>query len=209
MRQQNKALEHLQSIKIRDEYGTPKKLFEIACNEHDIHPTIDICASDANHVLDNYITKKDDCFKQIITEPFFMNPPYSKVSEFMKFAYDLHVKRNLDALILVYAKTGVGWWHDHVVGKAEIHYVKGRIKFLDENGKIPTWCKTCKRKYSGVKTCPNIHCVCKDCEIKYPKKYTSDKICPKCHKLTIELYEKTTENTAPYDSCWIIYRTKK
>ena len=177
MKTQNKALEHIHSIKIRDEYGTRKELFEQACKDYNIHPTLDICASKANHVVPKYITKEQNCFRYDIKESFFMNPPYSKASQFMDFAYHIHKKNNLDALILVYAKTGVSWWHEFVVNKAEIHYIKGRLKFLDEKGNIPTWCKFCKKKYSGLQICP----VCK---------------------------KRTTENSAPYDSCWIIYRAK-
>ena len=64
-----------------------------------------------------------------------MNPPYSNVAVFMRKAYYQHLKKNLDGLILCYAKTDTKWWHSFVEGKAEIHFIKGRIKFY-KNGKI-------------------------------------------------------------------------
>ena len=33
-------------------------------------------------------------------------------------------------------KTDTLWWHSYVEGIAEVHFQKGRIKFLDENGDL-------------------------------------------------------------------------
>jgi len=37
-------------------------------------------------------------------------------------------------MILAYAKTDTRWWHSFVENRAETHFVKGRIKFLDAKG---------------------------------------------------------------------------
>jgi len=64
-----------------------------------------------------------------------MNPPYSRISEFMEFAYDQHKKNNVSCLILTYSKTGTRWWHRYVQGIADhVEFQKGRISFLDEYG---------------------------------------------------------------------------
>ena len=131
----SRSVQHLGSINVQDEYGTPKELFQKICKKYDIYPEIDICASDMNHVVSNYITKEQNCFNYNITEDFFMNPPYSKVSEFMEFAYSQHVKNNVSCIILTYSKTGTRWWHKYVQGIADhVEFQKGRIRFLDENG---------------------------------------------------------------------------
>ena len=39
-------------------------------------------------------------------------------------------------MILCYAKTDTKWWHEYVEGKAEYHFQKGRIKFLDGQGNL-------------------------------------------------------------------------
>lgn len=131
----SRSVQHLGSINIQDEYGTPKELFQNICKKYDVYPQIDICASHVNHVVDNYITKEQNCFNYTITKNFFMNPPYSKVSDFMEFAYDQHLKNNVSCVILTYSKTGTRWWHKYVQGIADhVEFQKGRISFLDGNG---------------------------------------------------------------------------
>jgi len=58
----SKSVQHLHSISVQDEYCTPKKLFQNICKIYKIWPQIDICASKTNHVVDNYITKEQNCF---------------------------------------------------------------------------------------------------------------------------------------------------
>lgn len=133
-----RAETHLKNIKVEDEYGTRQEDFDNACETFAINPRVDICASDANHVLPIYVTKELDCFEKFkdgVPTHFFMNPPYSQVKKFMQFAYESHVKHNVDALILTYAKTDTRFWHEYVEGKAETHFIKGRLNFNDETGK--------------------------------------------------------------------------
>ncbi|MGH1521702.1 MAG: DNA N-6-adenine-methyltransferase [Nitrosopumilus sp.] len=140
-RKASKSVRHLCSINVQDEYGTPKELFENICKKYDIWPQVDICASHTNHVLPNYITKEQNCFDHSITRDFFMNPPYSKVSEFMEFAYSQHKNNNVSCIILTYSKTGTRWWHKYVQGIADhVDFQKGRISFSDENGNRTKHC---------------------------------------------------------------------
>lgn len=41
-----------------------------------------------------------------------MNPPYSEINLWMKKAWLQHKKYNVNALILVFAKTSTKWWHE-------------------------------------------------------------------------------------------------
>jgi len=141
MKRKSKSVQHLHSINIQDEYGTPKNLYENICKKYDIWPQIDACASEINHILPNYITKEQNCFNYSITKDFFMNPPYSRVSEFMEFAYEQHKKNNVSCIILTYSKTGTRWWHKYIQGIADhVDFQKGRISFLDENGHSTKHC---------------------------------------------------------------------
>jgi len=131
----SRSIQHLHSINVQDEYGTPKQLFQNICKKYNIYPQIDVCASHTNHVVPNYITKEQNCFGHSIKHDFFMNPPYSKVSEFMEFAYEQHNKNNVSCILLTYSKTGTRWWHKYVQEIADhVDFQKGRIKFLDEHG---------------------------------------------------------------------------
>jgi len=156
MKRRNKSVQHLKSISIQDEYGTPKELFQTICKKYNLHPQIDICASKTNHVLPNYITKQQNCFNYEIKQDFFMNPPYSKVSEFMAFAYEQHKKNNVSCLILTYSKTGTKWWHKYVQGIADhVEFQKGRISFLDENSYRTKHCAPYDSAWIVFKKKPN------------------------------------------------------
>lgn len=130
----SKALQNLGIININDEYGTPRDLYEQACIRWGVRPQLDVCTNLANAKCESYWTIQDDALRHEWDMDFFMNPPYSMVREFMEYAYEQHKKHNVDALILVYAKTDTRWWHDLVEGKAEIHFVRGRIRFNDMDG---------------------------------------------------------------------------
>lgn len=122
-------------IRVQDEYGTPQEVLDQACELYNIHPHLDVCSNKFNAKFYEYITMEQDALKQVWDVDFFMNPPYSKIADFMRYAYDQHLKYNVDALILTYSKTDTRWWHDVVEGKAEVHFIKGRLKFKDIIGK--------------------------------------------------------------------------
>lgn len=149
-----KAVQHLHSITINDEWGTESEIYFYGLNISKITPKLDVCATDDNAVLDNYFTKKQNGLLQEWNQDFFMNPPYSEITLWMEKAYNEHKKHNVNGLILVYAKTDTKWWHKYVEGIAEVHFIKGRLKFVTPEGEL-------------------------------------------------------SKNSAPYPSCWIIYRRKE
>jgi len=148
-----KSIMHLQNIKIHDNYETPPILFDQACLKFKIRPTIDVCANEKNSRCAKFITEIEDSLTFEWYETFFMNPPYSKIEKFMRKAYYQSKKHKIEGLILTYSKTDTKWWHSFVENQAEVHFIKGRIKFFKK----------------GIQT----------------------------------------QNSAPYPSCWIIYRLEK
>ena len=130
----SKAVQHLQSIQVNDEYGTRYDLLLQAMKDYKIYPRIDICSNNYNFKFAPYYTKEDNALTKEFTEPFFGNLPYSLNYEFMEHCYKQHKKHNVDALLLTFAKTDTEWWHKFVEGKAETHFVKRRISFNDEFG---------------------------------------------------------------------------
>jgi len=128
-----KSIRHLAIIQVQDEYETPKNLLVDAIHKYKIFPKLDVSATPENSKCPDFFTKEQNALELSWTRDFFMNPPYSKVEKFMKKAYYQHLENNVNALILVYAKTDTKWWHKFVENKAEIHFIEGRIKFL-KNG---------------------------------------------------------------------------
>lgn len=72
------------------------------------------------------VTKNDDWE----TPKKIFEKAYSQITQWIKKAYEQHRKYNVDALILVFSKISTKWWHDYVEDKGEIHFQKGRIRFL-------------------------------------------------------------------------------
>jgi len=124
------SIRHLANIKIQDQYETPPELFRKACIEYNVSPLVDVCATIQNTKCDDYFNKAEDSLSKDWDFPFFMNPPYSRVFDFMKKAYYESKKWKVEGLILIYAKTDTKFWHSFIENKAEVHFIKGRIKFL-------------------------------------------------------------------------------
>jgi len=61
----------------------------------------------------------------------FVNPPYSKVKEFLKKAWEELDKGNAKVCVfLVFVNTDTKWFHEYIYNRAEIRFIKGRIKFI-------------------------------------------------------------------------------
>ena len=129
------SIKHLANIRIQDNYETPEDLFYDCCNKYKIFPTLDVCATKENSKCVNFITEQEDSLLFEWKETFFMNPPYSKVQKFMKKAYYQHLKNKVEGMILIFAKTDTQFWHSYIEQKAEVHFLKGRIKFLKDGFK--------------------------------------------------------------------------
>ena len=67
----------------------------------------------------------------------FVNPPYSKIKDFLKKAhYELGGGNAELCVFLTFSNTDTGWFHDYLYGKAELRFIRGRLKFMDAGGKV-------------------------------------------------------------------------
>lgn len=124
-----KSIQHLKNISVNDEWETPNIILKKAMMDFDVLPFLDVCATEQNAKFSSYFTESNDALSQKWIYPFFMNPPYSKVYDFLKHGYEQHKKYNIDGLVLIYSKTDTKYWHEFIENKAETHFIKGRIKF--------------------------------------------------------------------------------
>lgn len=117
------------------EWGTPPDLFEMLDAEFQF--TLDPCASIDNAKCVKFYTKEDDGLsKSWAGERVFMNPPYGKeASNWIAKAY--FESQYTEVIVgLLPARTDVKWFHSFILGKAEIRFHKGRLKFVGPNGKV-------------------------------------------------------------------------
>ena len=67
----------------------------------------------------------------------FCNPPYGReIGLWVKKAYEESEKGQLVVMLLP-ARTDTKWFHDYILGKAEIRFVRGRLKFGDSTNSAP------------------------------------------------------------------------
>ena len=113
------------------EWSTPQDFFDSL--DAEFHFTLDVCATDNNHKCPRYFTKQQDGLKQDWAgASCFCNPPYGRqISKWVAKASHYNV------VALLPARTDTRWFHDHIYGKAEIRFIKGRLKFGSSKNSAP------------------------------------------------------------------------
>ena len=119
-----------------DEWATPQQFFDKLNNE--FHFTLDPCANADNHKCSEYFTKDDNGLLQSWGgHSVFCNPPYSKISDWVRKCYEEGHKDNTTVVCLIPARTDTRYFHNYILHRAEIRFVKGRLKFGDGKGTAP------------------------------------------------------------------------
>lgn len=114
------------------EWETPQELFDRLDREFNF--TLDPCASHSNAKCERYYTKDDDGLIQSWAgERVFMNCPYGReITDWIeKAVYEtLHGCELVVALLP--ARTDTKWFHKYVLDRAEIRFLRGRVKFSEK-----------------------------------------------------------------------------
>lgn len=124
-----------------DKWETPQHFFDKL--DEEFHFTLDPCADEQNHKCEKYFTKEQDGLLQDWTgERVFCNPPYGRqVSKWVEKCFNEVYAGNAElAVMLIHARTDTKWFHDFIYHKAEIRFVRGRLKFggSSENAPFPS-----------------------------------------------------------------------
>ena len=113
------------------EWATPIELFNELNRE--FHFTLDPCATDKNAKCAKYYTLKENGLMQDWSnEMVFMNPPYGR-----EIGYWVKKLSQNNGVALLPARTDTHWFHSYIYNKAEIRFIKGRIKFGDSKNSAP------------------------------------------------------------------------
>lgn len=113
----------------KDDWRTPQDFFEVLDKE--FHFTVDLCADDFNHKCDKYYTKENDGMKADLTnEVVFCNPPYGR-KETEKWVKKCALSKCISVLLLP-ARTDTKVFHEYIWKKAEIRFVRGRLRFFND-----------------------------------------------------------------------------
>jgi len=114
-----------------NEWETPKDLFDKLNEEFNF--TLDPCATKENAKCKKFFTIAEDGLSQTWKgERVFMNPPYGReIGKWIRKAYmeANGITRTEIIVCLIPARTDTKYWHDYIFNKAEIRFLKGRLKF--------------------------------------------------------------------------------
>lgn len=113
-------------------WETPQELFDSLNSE--FHFTLDPCCVPQTAKCKKYYTPIENGLLQDWSQDIvFVNPPYGKeIKDWIKKSSD-EAKKGATVVLLIPARTDTKYFHDYIYGKAEIRFIKGRVKFL-QNG---------------------------------------------------------------------------
>ena len=99
---------------------------------------LDAAATDETAKCKDYFTPETDGLKQSWKRTdgaVFCNPPYGReIGKWVKKAYDESTKHDTTIVLLIPARTDTTYFHNYIYKRAEIRFIRGRLKFTDENG---------------------------------------------------------------------------
>ena len=96
--------------------------------------TLDVAANAENKKCARYFSADDDGLQQSwkTDGAVWCNPPYGRqIKDWVKKASDEAKLIDNTIVMLIPARTDTSYFHDYIYGTAEIYFVRGRIKFLD------------------------------------------------------------------------------
>ena len=111
-----------------NEWETPQDFFIKL--DQEFHFTLDPCATVENAKCDKYFTVEDDGLSRSWdSERVFCNPPYGR--EIGKWVKKASESKGL-VVMLIPARTDTLYFHNYIYEKAEIRFLKGRLKFKNK-----------------------------------------------------------------------------
>ena len=118
-----------------DLWETPQEFFDELNDEFGFD--LDVCALQGNAKCAKYYTPEQDGLEQPWPGVCWCNPPYGRdVWRWVKKAGEESAAGSTVVMLLP-ARTDTGWFHDYVLGKAEIRFIRGRLKFGGSKNSAP------------------------------------------------------------------------
>ena len=115
------------------EWSTPQDLYEELNLEFGF--TVDVAANSSNAKTERFYDESSDGLSQSWdNEVVWCNPPYGRaIGDWVKKASESRAT----TVLLIPSRTDVRWFHDYVYNKAEIRFIKGRLKFGGQKAAAP------------------------------------------------------------------------
>ena len=98
---------------------------------------LDACALPCNAKCESFFTPAQDGLRQDWASSTWCNPPYGReIGKWVRKAR-LEAERGNTVVCLLPARTDTRWFHDYVLDRAEIRFVRGRLKFGGSKNSAP------------------------------------------------------------------------
>ena len=110
-----------------DLWATPQAFFDTIHAEFGF--TLDACALPENAKCARFYTPERDGLKQAWQGVVWCNPPYGRViGQWVQKAHE-SAQAGATVVLLLPARTDTRWFHDYIYNRAEIRFLRGRLKF--------------------------------------------------------------------------------
>ena len=117
-----------------DEWTTPQEIVDELAVQYGPFD-LDACARADTAKAPLYYAQEHDGLQQAWEGRVWLNPPYSKPGPWCQKAIEETQAGRAELVVaLLPAATDTGWFHDYVKTHAELHFRRGRIKFLGWRG---------------------------------------------------------------------------
>lgn len=118
-----------------DMWETPQDLFDDL--DREFHFDLDVCAIPENAKCKKFYTPEQDGLRQPWKGTCWCNPPYGRdIWKWVRRALFASVGGSTVVMLLP-ARTDTKWFHDYIYKRAEIRFVKGRLKFGNSKNSAP------------------------------------------------------------------------
>lgn len=117
-------------------WETPQDFFDKLDDEFRFD--LDVCATPENAKCKQYFTPEIDGLSQPWEGVCWCNQPYCRqTGKWVRKAHDEAYKGNCTVVMLLPSRTDVSWFHDYILGKAEVRFIRGRLKFGGSKNSAP------------------------------------------------------------------------
>lgn len=118
-----------------DLWETPQEFFDEL--DREFHFTLDVCALPENTKCSRYYTPEQDGLSQPWEGVCWCNPPYGReIGAWVRKAL-FSSAGGATVVMLLPARTDTRWFHEYIYNKAEIRFIKGRLKFGNSKNSAP------------------------------------------------------------------------
>jgi phage N-6-adenine-methyltransferase len=119
-----------------DMWATPQSFFDRLNDVYNFET--DVCALPGNAKCARFFTPEQNGLAQEWRGVCWMNPPYGReIGSWVAKAHESSERNGATIVCLLPARVDTKWWHDYCANAAEVHFVKGRLKFGEATDSAP------------------------------------------------------------------------